>query len=186
MVANIDAAWPVVAKSEGRVHELFERHHARLFALALRMVREREDAKDLVQETYLRAARYEAKVPGGASAAEAWLVRVLINLVRDQSRRRKVRRGVQTLVTDNRLAQRKEPSKQNMESALVARHSVARALRELPVKRRAVVVMAYLEERTTAEIAELMGMQSVTVRWHLSLARRTLAAFLAAEKERQS
>ena len=50
-----------------------------------------EDARDLVQETFLRAARAPQRGADGASHEEAWLVRVLINVCRDRWRQAAVR-----------------------------------------------------------------------------------------------
>ena len=72
----------------GRLGTLFDSHHQRLYRLARRLSRNAEDASDLVQETFLRAARHVHSVPEGAGHEEAWLVRVLINLARMAAARR--------------------------------------------------------------------------------------------------
>ena len=66
-------------------------HYDRLYRLARRLTASQDDALDLVQETFVRAARFSDKVPGTEPDAEAWLVRVLVNVRRDQWRRRAVR-----------------------------------------------------------------------------------------------
>ena len=66
-----------------RLGTLFDTHHQRLFRLARRLSRHPEDAHDIVQETFLRAARSPRSIPNGHSSEEAWLVRVLINICRD-------------------------------------------------------------------------------------------------------
>src|SRR5262245_26938644 len=73
-----------------RLGRLFDAHHRRLFTLACRMTGEREDARDLVQETFVRAAGARA-IPLNGSGAEAWLVQVLVHLCRDRRRRQRVR-----------------------------------------------------------------------------------------------
>ena len=60
-----------------RVAALFDAHHHRLYRLARRLTRSADEALDLVQETFLRAARAPRSVPLGADREEAWLVRVL-------------------------------------------------------------------------------------------------------------
>jgi len=77
-----------------RLEELFDRHYQRLYRLARRLSPTHDDARDLVQETYLRAARKPTSVPAGLSSEEAWLVRVLINLCRDRWRQQAVRQRV--------------------------------------------------------------------------------------------
>src|ERR1700737_2115429 len=77
--------------STERLTALFDAHYERLYCLARRLVPGGEDGRDLVQETFLRAARSLASVPIGSTAEEAWLVRVLINIRRDQWRKAAVR-----------------------------------------------------------------------------------------------
>src|SRR5688572_5528747 len=75
-----------------RVAALFDAHHQRIYRLARRLTSTADDALDLVQETFLRAARAPTSVPFGADREEAWLVRVLINLRRDQWRKAAVQK----------------------------------------------------------------------------------------------
>jgi RNA polymerase sigma factor (sigma-70 family) len=70
-----------------RLSTLFESHSHRLYRLARRMAPSADDALDLVQETFLKAARSPKSIPRGWSDEEAWLVRVLINIRRDQWRK---------------------------------------------------------------------------------------------------
>src|SRR5437660_12065804 len=75
-----------------RLGDLFDLHHRRLYSLARRMSSSAEDARDLVQETYLRAAQAMPLIPDEAPRQEAWLVRVPVNVCRDSWRRPAVRR----------------------------------------------------------------------------------------------
>jgi RNA polymerase sigma factor (sigma-70 family) len=62
----------------------------------------------------------------------------------------------------------------------VAHATVWRALDALPPRRRAVVVLHELEELDAKDIAKLLGITTVTVRWHLSRGRRELTRILKA------
>ena len=64
-----------------RLGRLFDAHHTRLYGLARRMTRSAEEARDAVQDTFLRAARNPHSIPDGLPHEEAWLVRVLIALL---------------------------------------------------------------------------------------------------------
>jgi DNA-directed RNA polymerase specialized sigma24 family protein len=75
--------------SAERLAALFDARYDRLYCLARRLVPSANDARDLVQETFLRAARSLASVPTGSTGEEAWLVRVLINIRRDHRSARK-------------------------------------------------------------------------------------------------
>ena len=155
-----------------RLGVLFDAHHQRLYRLARRLSGSAEDARDLVQETFLRAARSPRSIPHGHSSEEAWLVRILVNISRDRWRAE----GVRARATDDgRLGLQDSTSP---EAALLARAAVHQALDRLTPKRRAVLVLYELEGIPVARIAALLGMAAVTVRWHLSVGRREMARVL--------
>ncbi len=150
-----------------RLETLFDNHHQRLYRLARRMSGDREEAKDLVQHTFLRAARRVAAIPDREPGAEAWLVRILVNLCRDRKRRLRVR----ALATQH-VATGKTGG--NPESIAVARTTVRKALAKLSPRRRVVLVLHELEDRDVKDIARLLGISRVTVRWHLAQAREQM------------
>lgn len=154
-----------------RIAGLFDAHHQRLYRLARRLTHSADDALDLVQETFLRAARSPRSVPVGADREEAWLVRVLINLRRDQWRKAAVRKRQNDL-------RPQFPVEPDHGSAVIARATIWRALDLLPPRRRAVVVMHELEGLAVRAIASQLGISPITVRWHLAAGRRDLARVL--------
>lgn len=151
-----------------RLAALFDAHEDRLYRLARRLAPSAADARDLVQEAFLRAAQSLRAVPSGFAKEEAWLVRVLVNLRRDQWRRTAVRRRSDAALRANVTY----PS--NVESALMAKRAVWAALDLLPPRRRAIVIMHELEGMSLSTIASVLGLSGITVRWHLSMARRDL------------
>jgi RNA polymerase sigma-70 factor (ECF subfamily) len=156
----------------GRLGALFDRHHQRLYRLARRLSLSADDARDLVQETFLRAARSPRSIPDGTGSEEAWLVRVLINICRDGWRQKAVRaRAVATGLIGAQAAFDPQPS-------LIAKSIIEQALASVPPRRRAILVLYEIEGATIPAIAKLVGVSPVTVRWHLSMGRRELAAAL--------
>jgi RNA polymerase sigma-70 factor, ECF subfamily len=160
-----------------RLGALFDTHHQRLFRLARRLSRAPEDAHDLVQETFLRAARSPASIPDGHSHEEAWLVRVLVNICRDRWRWTAVRQKTAD-GSDVESIGGASP-----EPALMARAMVQTALQRLAPRRRAILVLYELDGTAIRDIADLLGISAVTVRWHLSIGRREMARVLGAEKK---
>jgi RNA polymerase sigma-70 factor, ECF subfamily len=155
-----------------RLATLFDAHYERLYRVARRLVPTTDDALDLVQETYLKAARASHSIPSGFADEEAWLVRVLINIRRDQWRKAAVRK---------RHDGETRPSiviGPDAEAALVARTAVWSALDVLPPRRRAIVILHELEGLTVNDIASVLDISAITVRWHLSKGRRDLARIL--------
>jgi len=152
-----------------RLKQLFESHHDRLYRLARRLVPSTDDALDLVQETFLRAARSLSSVPSGHTGEEAWLVRTLVNLRRDQWRKLAVR----TQHTKTEVGFHDSP-----ECSAITKDLVWGALDLLAPRRRTIVVMHELEGLSVPEISKLLGLAAVTVRWHLSVGKKELARAL--------
>jgi RNA polymerase sigma-70 factor (ECF subfamily) len=153
-----------------RLATLFDIHHQRLLGLARRLSRDADEARDLVQETFLHAARSPRSIPVG-EAAEAWLVRVLVNIQRDVWRRKLAKKRLDP----EGEAEAARPVAPDSEASFVAKSTVWRALERLAPRRRAVIVMYELEGVTIPSIARQLGVSAVTVRWHLSMGRRELA-----------
>jgi len=162
-----------VQAGEGRLASLFDAHHLRVYKLARRMSGNADAARDLVQETFLRATGAIESVPVGARAEEAWLVRVLLNICRDNWRRqaRQARLSVFARPASSFVAG-------DHETAFIARTTVWRALQMLQPRRRAAIVLYELEGAQIPDIARLLGVSAVTVRWHLSRGRRELAKLI--------
>ena len=170
MAAVLPAA--LSADPGDRLAALFDAHHERLYRLARRLAPHADEALDLVQEAFLRAARSPGAIPAGATNEEAWLVRVLINIRRDQWRKTLVRKR------HDREIGHSSGVDDGQEAALIARATVWRALDILKPRRRAVLVMYELEGLPIPAIASLLGISAVTARWHLSMGRRDLARVL--------
>jgi len=163
----------------GRLAALFDTHYGRLYRLARRLVPSSDDALDLVQETFLRAARSPKAVPLGARNEEAWLVRVLLNIRRDQWRHAAVRDRFNrnAIIGGSEFA----GVGRDAEAAVIARAIVWKALDLLSPRRRAVIIMHELEGLEFSSIASLLGVSSITVRWHLSRGRQELARVIKPE-----
>lgn len=173
-IAALGAGSP--AMTSQRIGELFDLHHQRLYGLARRLSSDPEEAKDLVQEAFLRAARRPGSIPEEDQGAEAWLVRVVVNLCRDRYRRLAVRRRPEVV---HNLSPTETGSP---ESQAVARASLQTALATLKPRRRAVIVLRELEGLSVAQVAKLLGMNPGTVRWHHSSGRKQLQRLLETQQ----
>jgi RNA polymerase sigma-70 factor, ECF subfamily len=176
MAAALPVAMP--GNPGDRLSVLFDAHHERLYRLARRLAPTVDDALDLVQETFLKAARSPTSVPFGLISEEAWLVRVLVNIRRDQWRKTAVRKRHDRHVSHSTTADNRQ------EAVLIARATVWRALDTLTPRRRAIVVMHELEGLPVSAIASLLGISAITVRWHLSVGLHDLARALSSDDGR--
>ena len=156
-------------------------HADALFGTALRLTRNRQDAEDLVQETYLRAFAHYDRFAEGTNL-KAWLFRILRNAFINGYRKRKA--GPQEVVLASREGEAEGPGEDttpspsaNPEEALLAGSldgSVARALASLPEDFRLVVELADLQDFTYREVAEILEIPLGTVMSRLYRGRRLL------------
>ena len=160
--------------AQARLAELFDSHHQRLYRLARRLSGSGEEAKDLVQETFLRVADRPGGIPADVESEEAWLVRVLVNVARNEWRKQKGRRLLEARhLREVTIARPTLP-----EAAAIARHTIWHAMQALPPRRRAALILHELEGATVPRIAQLLGVSPITVRWHLAQGRRDLARII--------
>ena len=110
---------------EQRLAELFDNHEARLYRLARRLAENADDAHDLVQETFVRAASSLRSIPVDPAKGEAWLVRVLVNIRRDQWRQTAVRRRSAATLAASSTRRSQTSNRRCMPSVLYGQHSVS-------------------------------------------------------------
>lgn len=147
----------------------FRREHPRLLTLAVALVGDREIARELVQESLLRAFNSWPKVarlerPGG------WTRRVLVNLCVDLHRRRG---------RERRALERSVPVS-TFESPDLTSAMFWESVRRLPRLQRSVVVLHYVDDLSVMEVSEVLGVTSGSVKTSLSRARASLAPALIA------
>jgi RNA polymerase sigma-70 factor, ECF subfamily len=176
----------LVARSIGgdanSFNELIKRWERPIYALAYRQIGREEDARDVCQETFLRAYRALNGFRGQAKFS-SWLYRIALNLCRDWLRRER-RTPVVTVSEDVdliELASKLEPS-ESIEDR-VARHDLSRAVERamavLPEEQRTAILLKEYHGLTFQEIADLVGCPLSTVKTRLyqglAVLRRELA-----------
>jgi RNA polymerase sigma-70 factor (sigma-E family) len=134
------------------------RRSAALFRGAYVLTGSREAAEDLVQETLERACRRWRKV-AATESPEAYVRRIMVNLANDRWRR--FRRSPRPEVMDEACAA-------DEYARLDSRDQLVRALLQLPMGMRTVVVLRYFHDMPDTEIAADLGISATTVRSQLA------------------
>jgi RNA polymerase sigma-70 factor (ECF subfamily) len=151
-------------------NQLVLRWERPIYALAYRVIGREEDARDVCQETFLRAFRALGGFRGQAKFS-SWLYRIALNLCRDWVRRQR-RTPVVQLPEDvdvMELAVSREPTEPIED--LVARHDLTRlvekAMARLPEEQRTAIILKEYHGLTFQEIADLVGCPLSTVKTRL-------------------
>ena len=164
-------------------NQLISRWERPIYALAYRVIGREEDARDVTQETFLRAFRGLAAFKGQAKFS-SWLYRIALNLCRDWIRRKK-RSPIATLPEDVELEDlASDAGATETVEDLVSRRELSElveaAMARLPEEQRTAIILKEYHGMTFQEIADLQGCPLSTVKTRLyqglSVLRRELRA----------
>jgi RNA polymerase sigma-70 factor (ECF subfamily) len=145
-------------------------HLGDLFRTAVRLVMDRAEAEDLVQEVYLQAWKSFARYEPGTNC-RAWLYKILFHKLNHQ-RRQKYSQG-RLLQADDALIAETVAYDAPVRPDLTD-EEVIKALDQVPANFREVVLLADVEEFSYKEVAEVLGIPIGTVMSRLSRGRKQL------------
>lgn len=158
--------------------ELYDRYASIALGAALRVVGDREEAEDVVQDAFVAVWRKIDRFDPGRGALRAWLMTVVRNRAIDRVRGRRPSLDVDE--ADERSLLRTGPNP-TWDTALqnASASEVRDALASLPNEQRRAVELAYFEGYTYREVAELMGVPHGTASGRMRLALGKLRDALA-------
>lgn len=140
---------------------LLTRHQAKVYNYILQMVKDRNLADDIFQETFVKAittikqGRYAE-----AGKFSAWVCRIARNLIIDNFRQEKVEATVSTDDSNFDVLNRKDLSEDTIEDMLIdsqIQADVRRIVKQLPESQREVLIMRYYKGLSFKEIADITG-----------------------------
>ncbi len=170
------------AGDQGAFSELVRRHQDRVFNLAYRYTRDRQDAEELAQEIFLKVWRHAGSFRG-ESAFGTWLYRLAVNACLNHRQSRRSRPQPQTLTADLPAPGAGGQSGDDM----VADEREARlrmAMGSLPARQRLALALASFEDKSYEDIAVAMDVSVPAVESLLFRARQNLAAILRPLREK--
>ena len=160
---------------------LVDLYQQRIFRTATSLLGSESDARDAVQEVFLKAYRYFSKFDDSRELAP-WLYKITTNVCRDMARAKRRHQGVpievQRLVSTSpgpfeRAARREQ------------RHLTRIALARLPYKERAAITLRDLEGLATRDVARILGTTQATVRSQISSGRAKLRLSILGDERRK-
>lgn len=163
---------------EASFTELVRRYERKLLRILERFVRDREQARDLAQETFLRVHQKLDRFDP-ARRFGPWLFRIGVNLALDALRRQKAIRIRELPLRLDRSLDDDQPTRLDYEPSLPdprevveLAQEVEHVLQSIPLAIRTVLILRDLEGITSSEVAAIIGKREATVRWRLAQGRQ--------------
>ncbi len=166
----------IIQSKEGDMRafrHLMEQHQRYAFQLAYRILRCEEDAKDTVQEAFIRVWKHLSRF-NLKKKFTTWLYRIVVNQSVDKLRQRK-RRSEVTVKNENDSIF--TDPQQNPEDCCMNKETIdriRRAIDYLPLKQRLIFILRDLQQHSVKEVAEVLRCSQQTVKSNLHYARRNI------------
>ena len=177
--ANPSAILPAIAAGDTvAVAELYDRHGSTLYALLLKILGDRSDAQEVLQETFVTAWRRAGDYDPGRGSEIAWLVSIGRNRAIDRLPSRKLRAvredeaGREIPIAGPSVVSSGDAERQAILGQLRTR--MRSALTELPEAQQSVLELAYFQGMSQSEIAEKLGEPLGTIKTRTQLAMKKL------------
>ena len=160
-------------------NRLYKRHYPRILATLIGRTRNRHDAEDLLQVTFLRAYLGLSGFRGDA-AFSTWLMQIALNVCTTHLRATQARRSWQKTIEDPQLGYRDTWEPTDVErpddalSRKECRAMLEESIAELPQQYRHAVRLRYVKDRSYSEIARELGVPMGTLKTWLHRARHQL------------
>jgi RNA polymerase sigma-70 factor (ECF subfamily) len=165
----------VARSDEGALAELYDRYGRVAYALALRVVRDRALAEDVVQEAFLSAWRTAAAYEPTRAKPSTWLLTLVHRRAVDLVRREERRRGDPLPEKDAAHGETTDEAAWLREQRRVVQHALA----QLPAEQREALELAYFGGYTQSELAERLGQPLGTIKSRMFTGLRRLRDLLA-------
>jgi RNA polymerase sigma-70 factor (ECF subfamily) len=177
--ANPSAILPAIAAGDAvAVAELYDRHGSTLYGLLLKILGDRSDAQEVLQETFVTAWRRAGDYDPGRGSEIAWLVSIGRNRAIDRLRSRNLRAvredeaGREIPIAGPSVVSSGDAERQAILGQLRTR--MRSALTELPEAQQTVLELAYFQGMSQSEIAEKLGEPLGTIKTRTQLAMKKL------------
>jgi RNA polymerase sigma-70 factor (ECF subfamily) len=150
-------------KEPDATRRLYDRLASRIYGLGLLLLRNTTDAEDLVQETFLKIWRRGSAFDPARGPLDAWILLNARSLAIDLLRRRSVE--ARKLFSQQRASEASDEAGPERRAEVVDLfRRASEAMTHLPQRQRSVLELRYLGERSTKEVAELLGIPPGTVK----------------------
>jgi RNA polymerase sigma-70 factor, ECF subfamily len=155
--------------------------HAKLLGIALRVLRDRALAEDVLQESYLKIWRHAASYDAAIASPMTWMATIVRHGAIDSLRKRQV----EALEAEDKIAAFASNDPDPVDEIHLARlrPKALAAFAQLPEHKRRLIMLAYLRDRSRHDLSKRLGIPANTVKTHLRRALLELRTTMFASIE---
>ena len=171
----------VASGNKSAFARLYALTHAKLLGVALRILRDRALAEDVLQESYVKVWRHAASYDPSIASPMTWMATIVRHGAIDALRKRQL----EALGSEDEMATIASGDPDPVEEMHLARlrPKALAAFAKLPEDKRRLIMLAYLRDRSRQELSQRFGVPANTVKTHLRRALLELRATMFAAVE---
>lgn len=166
-----EALLKAALKSPSAFEALVARYQREFLDRAFFVVKSRDEAEDVVQDTFVRIYRFAPRFKASHGSFKAWAITILMNVARTRYQKQAKQWGRQATLEPEHYESLAAPSE---EEAKLARDTIERALKRIPEDTAGVLRLAFIEELSYAEIAEREGVTQGAIKTRIHRAKKVL------------
>lgn len=179
--ANVET-WALIQRclggDETAFVTLYQQHAAAIYRLTFSLLQQREDAEEVLQDSFDYAFRKLAQYDANKSAFKTWLYRIAISRCRNKRRRKWLPTFSLSQISGADAADRNAPQPDEELALSEQQQRVWTALTQLSPKLRETAVLRYYEGLTYPEIGKIVGIPTKTAESRMRLAHKALREML--------
>ena len=158
---------------------LYNMYAGMIYRLCYSLLQNKEDAEEVLQDSFEYAFRSLAKFDANKSAFKTWLYQIAVSRCRNKRRRKWLPTFSINQLTHGELTDRESPTPDEVSHLSEQQQQVWQALQQLTPKLRETAVLRYYDGLTYAEIGEILSIPTKTAESRMRLAHKALRELLA-------
>jgi RNA polymerase sigma-70 factor, ECF subfamily len=167
-----------LAGDESAYVALYDLHAGMIYRLNYSLLQHKEDAEEVLQDSFAYAFRNLARYDANKSAFKTWLYRIAVSRCRNKRRRKWLPTFSLNQLSGYEVADQHNPSPDELSSLSEQQQAVWSSLQQLSAKLRETAVLRYYEGLTYTEIGEVLNIPAKTAESRMRLAHSTLRDLL--------
>lgn len=173
-----EAVLALSAKDPGAFSVLLDRYQAQFLSRAQMVVRDRDRAEDIVQDTFVRIYRFAPHFDPKAGNFRSWALTILMNVARTHYQKNAREKGYTVALDPEHYESLADPSEGKEGDGAYAKEIIDKALAQAPEDVKQVLVLAFIEGLPHKDIGDKLGLSAAAVKTRVHRAKAVLRSII--------